>query len=263
MNILILEKIGIQSWRLREPSLLNAGSEIVAEPEPVFSEPCVEPEVKQVEQADQINVAQLSTESRSVEKAAASLEPVIERVNVDQLDWPELTQLIISGTQCKSCDEHNSLLGSGSQTADWLFISDAPSSKEVAAGVLFDGRSGQLFEAMLYVLGLDRSKVYCSSIFKCAPTDDFSSSPQCEEWVYQQIRLVKPKVVVTFGEFVAQTLLKSNEPLARLRENTQTCLRSNITVIPTYSPREMLDDPGLKVQVWADLKKAMRLQNGH
>lgn len=245
MSISNFEKMGIQQWRLRKPELLS----------PSAAEIGLEPAVE---------VHGAEREGLPPELPLAASEPLLEQTSQDDpLDWLGLAQLISPDTpasaQCQSCSEQNSLLGSGSKIADWLFISDAPSSREVAAGAFFDGRAGQLFEAMLQALSLDRDGVYCTSIFKCAPTDDLSSSPQCGEWVHQQIALLKPKVVITFGEFTAQALLKSNESLVQLREGTHVCLRSDVTVIPTYSPREMLEEPHLKAQVWADLKKAIQL----
>ena len=97
------------------------------------------------------------------------------------------------------------------------------------------------------------------SIFKCAPTDDLSITPQCDALVLRQIELVSPKVVISFGEFASQALLKSNSMLEVLRDNEQRCFRTQKIIIPTYTPQEMLDDSTLKAKVWSDLKKAIRL----
>lgn len=245
-----LEKMGIQQWRLRKP----IDSADISQKTPL------QETTSTIRNDGAIEVNQSSV--------AAPLLPAIESAPVtdtplekasDQLDWPEMENLLIAGTQCKSCSAQNSLLGSGARTADWLFICDSPNSKEVAASAFFDGRAGQLFEAMLHAMTLARQQVYCTSIFKCAPTEDLSSFPQCGDWVHQQIALIKPAVIIVFGEFTAQTMLKSNEPLDRLRESVQLCRRSDTKVIATYSPRDMLDEPHLKAQVWADLKKAMHL----
>lgn len=253
-----LEKIGIQQWRLRRPIDGNGSVE------------------SQVHQRSETEVGSDTSPTLKDENATASLqsgsetlpnanlaasviksssEPIVE----DKIDWPELERLVSSATKCTSCNAQNSLLGSGAQTADWLFVSDSPNSKEVASAAFFDGRAGQLFEAMLHAISLERDNVYCTSIFKCAPTEDLSNSPQCGEWVHHQIALVKPRVIIVFGEFTAQTLLKSNESLARMRESIQTCRRSDSQVIATHSPREMLEEPHLKAEVWADLKKAIQL----
>jgi len=246
-----LEKMGIQQWRLRQP-IDSAGSNKHLVTQEANSEINSEAEtLVQNELAKSVKPAADISDSAN--------QAPLDKIAHDQLDWPEMEKLLIAGTRCASCCAQNSLLGSGARTADWLFVSDSPNSKEVAAKTFFDGRAGKLFEAMLRAIGLERENVYCTSIFKCAPTEDLSSSPQCGDWVHQQITLIKPTVIVVFGEFAAQTLLKSNEPLSLMRENSPIYRRSGAKVIATHRPREMLEECSLKAQVWIDLKKAMQL----
>jgi len=73
-----------------------------------------------------------------------------------------------------------------------MFVIDAPNSTEIEGKTFFTGRAGQLFDAMLLALGLSREQVYCSSVFKCAPTDDLSITSQCDAMVLRQIELVAP-----------------------------------------------------------------------
>jgi len=187
----------------------------------------------------------------------AELEPVSSGATT--LDWPGLHALIEGYENCPSCGPHNAYLGGGDTDADWMFVSDAPNSREIQEQTLFTGRAGQLFDAILLALRLDRSKVYSTSVFKCAPTDDLSLTPQCDMIVQRQIDLVAPRVVVTLGEFAAQAVIKANEPLDTLRVKSQRCFRTNVAIVPTYSLTEMLDQPDLKAFVWADLKKCLTL----
>ena len=247
----ILEEIGVQEWRLRKP-ILNATNGMASVTVEQSQETAPEVENTAVIEPRLETVSDLSPVELVPQ---AAIEQASERI----IDWPALEQLLGDGSVCSSCSKGNSLLGSGVRDADWLFIGDSPNTKEVAADAFFDGRAGLLFEAMLQALNLDRESVYCTSIFKCAPTEDLSNTPQCGDWVHHQIALVKPKVIIVFGEFAAQTFLKSNDDLLRLRENVQMCRRSDTQAIPTFSPREMLEEPHLKAQVWADIKKAMRL----
>jgi len=187
-------------------------------------------------------------------------DSVVVTRDLSNVGWPDLQKLIETNEHCPSCGWGNAYLGAGQQDADWMFIIDAPNSRDIQAKALFSGRAGQLFDAMLNALGLDRERVYSTSVFKCAPTDDLSVTPQCDELVHRQIQLVSPKVVVTFGEFAAQSVIKSNSPLPSLRSvQGQHCFRSTTLVVPTYSPTEMLDDASLKAHVWADLKQALSL----
>ena len=175
--------------------------------------------------------------------------------------WEDLYALVNSWQNCPTCGEDKSLLGHGDVNADWFFLSDAPSSPEVAQQYLFAGRSGLLFEAMLSALGMKRQSVYSTSLFKCVASDDMSVIPACDNILQRQIQLIQPKIIVTFGEFTAQTLLKANANLETLRTQDQRCINSKIVVVPTFTPAQMLDDSRLKSKVWADLKKAITIAN--
>ena len=206
-------------------------------------------------------------QSVSVEDSLPSLES--DNLEIHNGSWESLEALIQTNEHCPSCGWGNAFLGSGDRQADWLFVIDAPNKIETQEKTFFTGRSGQLFEAMLLALGLDRSNVYATSVFKCAPTEDLTLTPQCNAILAQQINLVMPKVIVTFGEFAAQAVIKSNLSLNSLREQDNELFTNQaqnsripvmpIPVIPTFTPAQMLDDNSLKAMVWADLKKALRL----
>jgi len=183
--------------------------------------------------------------------SVAPVEPVYE------VGWSDLQGRIKTNEHCPSCGWGNSILGSGNQQANWLFVVDAPNVRDIEAKIMFSGRAGQLFEAMLSAIGLEREQVYTTSIFKCAPTNDLSVTPQCDSIVRQQIKLVAPKVIITFGEFAAQAIIKSNLALKDLRPGDHFSTASNTPIIPTYSPAQMLDDGSLKALVWQDLQKSL------
>lgn len=200
-------------------------------------------------------------QSFSVEVDAVSVETGKgSLVETDKgIGWNGLHDRIKTNEHCPSCGWGNAFLGSGNEQADWLFIVDAPNMRDVDAKSMFSGRAGQLFDAMLSAAGLYREQVYATSVFKCAPTDDLSITPQCDSIVRQQIKLVEPKIIITFGEFAAQAVTKSNVALKNLRSKEHYLVGSNTPIIPTYSPAQMLDDTSLKAFVWQDLKKALRI----
>jgi len=175
------------------------------------------------------------------------------------LSWSDLHSRLETNEYCPSCGWGNSLLGAGEQAADWMFLVDAPNSREIEAKSLFVGRDGQLFDAILHALKLTREQVYCTSVFKCAPTDDLSVTPSCDHFLQRQIELVAPRVLIAFGEFSAQTLLKSNAALDVMRSSKQHCYQTKTPIIVTHSPQDMLKNSALKSDVWHDLKKAIRL----
>ncbi|RBP51631.1 DNA polymerase [Arenicella xantha] len=178
---------------------------------------------------------------------------------LDDAGWQTLQGIIDAGNLCPTCSSDNAILGYGDTQAEWMFVFDAPTSIDLQGGQLCSGRAGKLFDAMLQAIGLERGMVYVTSVFKCAPTDDLALSPACHSMLRRQIELVQPTVVIAFGEFVAQSVLKANESLAQLREQPQRCFSTQIPIVPTYSPTQMLEDSQLKSQVWNDLKLAIAL----
>jgi len=177
----------------------------------------------------------------------------------ESLDWQGLQAIIDRQNQCQTCGPTSSILGAGDAAADWLFVSDAPSRLDLEHYQLFSGRAGQLYEAMLNAMGLDRDSVYTTSIFKCVTSDDLSIAASCDKLIYRQIELLKPKVIVTFGEFATQSIVKSNENLEQLRKQNLHCHHSKVPIVATYNPLLLLDEPRLKAGVWADLKKCMSI----
>jgi len=256
-----LKKIGIQQWKLKTSDAITSVKErqpkVSAEQEfnPVATENPTTPEASPV---DTVETQLMPAPVPMLESKQETNNTSTKNDGVSQLDWQGLQATIDGNQHCPSCGVGNTLLGSGSANAQWLFVVDAPNSREVAEQRLFTGRSGELFDAMLNALNLSRADVYASSIFKCAPTEDLSATPQCNELLHRQIELIAPKVVVTFGGFAAQSVIRANEDLESLRLSDQRCVRTKVPVIPSYSPTQMLDDPSLKTFVWQDLKKGLR-----
>lgn len=183
--------------------------------------------------------------------------PVLNALSA--LDWQGLQRLVDDQSQCQSCGSANSILGSGDPKANWLFVTDAPTSIDLESQQMFSGRAGQLYEAMLLAVGLTRDSVYTTSVFKCATSDDISVIPSCEKLLQRQIELIQPKVVIAFGEFVAQSMVKSNEGLESLRLQELCCYQTKVPVVVSYSPWQLLDHPSLKAGAWQDLKKCLAI----
>jgi len=275
----MLKEMGIQSWRLRstahsqlaEKTELNsndhtrADSEQTADRDPKrdarsdtntakTSRSQVDTAQGPADSGEGLTVALDSSGSQEVEHSTTPTQNT-----APELDWQGLQGKIESAQDCPTCSSHNSVLGSGNVNAEWVFITDAPSSMSVQNDVLFSGRAASLFDAICLALDLSREDIYVTSIFKCAPTDDLSVSPQCNRFIEQQLGLLDPKVIVTFGEFSAQAILKANASMDELRANDQQSVGTGIPVVPTYSPAQMLDEPSLKSKVWQDLKKCRHL----
>lgn len=289
---MLLDQLHVQAWRLRSQSVQQASESLpesielgsVATPEDVTVgvsdytaqqdvEPIVtiEPEAATTPQADvqvptltptMAPVMPVPEPAESMPKILAAPEAVVaEPATTDPVavaDWAALQSMINTGLLCPSCNTNNAVLGHGSQQAEWLFVFDSPTSTDLRERQICNGRAGSLYDALLAACGFERAQVYTTTVFKCAPTDDLSLSPACHDILRRQIELIEPKVVVAFGEFAAQSVLKANEPLGVLRQQLQTCFSTGVRVVPTFSPLQMLEHNELKADVWHDLSAALR-----
>ncbi len=269
----ILQKMGIQEWHVQHGALDRSSTELSETVAEADMQKSVDSELTaavDINRQIDTDAVEISPNIADIGAAAADSYglPEIPEVKPNShpladLDMQGLQDWVYNSANCSSCNPSNSMLGQGSVQADWMFIIDAPNSRELQAQQFFAGRAGKLFEAMLLPLGMEREDVYVSSIFKCAPTDDLTLSPSCDDVLQRQIELVSPKVIVAFGEFVAQSLIKANDSIDVLRQSEQRCISSNSIVIPTFSPAQMLDDASLKAHVWQDLKKAIGCIESH
>jgi uracil-DNA glycosylase family 4 len=273
-----LEHIGIQSWKLRK-----AHQDSVA---PV-AEAADVAEIDQAVPADNTQDAMSGLFQPETTSEGAEVSPVTAQagfveakpifdseaaltsddqaiqddstrgVSLANAGWQELADILLSGLSCQSCERSNPVLGDGDLEANWVFVFDAPSAKDVGHQQLLSGRTGQLFDAILDAIGLNRELIYLTSVFKCPPSQDLSLAAQCGSIVHRQLQLIKPKVVVTLGEFASQTVLRANENLIHLRSEGLRNLNDGALVAATYSLSEMLENPELKASVWQDLKKCL------
>ncbi|MEE3234126.1 MAG: uracil-DNA glycosylase family protein [Candidatus Latescibacterota bacterium] len=172
----------------------------------------------------------------------------------------------ISG--CMSCElggtRRNFVFGSGSNDADIMFIGEAPGEEEDRTGKPFVGPAGELLNKIIEAMHLTREDVYICNILKCRPPNNRdplnSEIETCEPYLVKQIELIGPRVICALGRFAAQTLLRSNESMGRLRLATHSY--KGIPVVATYHPAALLRNPQWKRPTWEDMKKVRRLCDG-
>ena len=206
-------------------------------------------------------------------RAADAVSPALERTRdsdgvlppsiASADDWQALQQQVAA---CMQCELHRTrtqtVFGVGNRDADWLIIGEAPGAEEDKRGEPFVGRAGQLLDAMLAAIGLDRTKAYIANILKCRPPDN--RDPQadevacCEPYLQRQIALIQPRIILAVGRIAAQNLLKTDRPLGRLRGRVHSYGAAQTPVIVTYHPAYLLRSPGDKRKAWEDLKMAVR-----
>ena len=185
----------------------------------------------------------------------------IEQLN-DEINQPlNLDGFYQQINNCQNCSlgstRTNFVFGIGNPDADLVFVGEAPGKDEDLKGEPFVGRAGQLLDKILNAIDLDRTKVYILNILKCRPPQNRNPEPieveQCEPYLKTQLNLIKPKLIVALGKIAAQTLLKINLPLNKMRE--QIFLYEEIDVMVTYHPAALLRNPDLKRPTWEDFKK--------
>jgi len=180
-----------------------------------------------------------------------------------EAESPSLENFEMEVLSCKQCNLHKSrtnlVFGSGSSNADLVFVGEAPGYEEDKQGLPFVGRAGTLLTKIIEAMGFKRKDVYIANILKCRPPDNRNPMPTeilaCEQHVIKQLELISPKVICALGKFAAQTLLRTDTPISKLRGNFYSY--HGIKVMPTYHPAYLLRNPNDKKLVWQDVKKIM------
>jgi len=166
------------------------------------------------------------------------------------------------GPDCRRCKLHTLgrkqiVFGVGNPNAQLMFVGEAPGADEDEQGEPFVGRAGQLLTKIIEAIELKRSDVYIANVIKCRPPGNRNPEPdeveRCEPFLFRQIDIVKPKVIVALGKFAAQCLLKTEAPISSIRGREFTY--RDAVLIPTYHPAYLLRNPSAKRDVWEDMKK--------
>ena len=165
---------------------------------------------------------------------------------------------------CEACSLHrtrrHTVFGAGSVSAECLFVGEAPGAEEDRGGLPFVGRAGQLLNAMIFALGLERDQTYIANVLKCRPPDNRDPLGEevrsCETYLHRQIELLEPRIIIALGRFAAQSLLKSSLPIGKLRGLRHVYEPFGIPLVATYHPAYLLRSPLEKRKVWSDLTLA-------
>ena len=193
------------------------------------------------------------------EVVEAVVEPV--RVFTSQVEALDALRVEI-GPDCRLCKLHTLgrkqvVFGVGNPNADLMFVGEAPGADEDIQGEPFVGKAGQLLTKIIEAIGMQRSDVYIANVIKCRPPGNRNPEPdeveRCEPFLFRQIDIVQPKVIVALGKFAAQSLLRTTEPITRLR-GREYKFRSAI-LMPTFHPAYLLRNPSSKREVWEDMKR--------
>ena len=202
---------------------------------------------------------------------AAAARPLLQQpsrgpasgvVGVATLGWPALREAVAACTACALCNNRRqTVFGVGSERAHWMVVGEAPGEQEDIQGEPFVGKSGQLLDNMLQALGLTRGaadpaqQVYIANTLKCRPPGNRNPAPeelaQCEAFLIRQVQLLQPRIILAMGAFAVKSLLRSTEPVGRLRGRVHHY--QGAPLIVTYHPAYLLRNPADKARAWDDL----------
>jgi DNA polymerase len=167
--------------------------------------------------------------------------------------------------KCTRCDLYKTALngvpGEGDPDADMMCVGEAPGANEDETGRPFVGAAGQLLTKILAAIDLKREDVFIANVLKHRPPGNRNPKPDevaaCSPYLVRQIELVKPKVIVAFGTFAAQTLLNTKTPIGKLRGQVHRYY--GVPFIVTYHPAALLRNPAWKRPTWEDVKLARKV----
>ncbi|MDP1828485.1 MAG: uracil-DNA glycosylase [Archangium sp.] len=163
--------------------------------------------------------------------------------------------------RCKLCNGRTQIVfGSGNPRAELVFVGEGPGEEEDKQGIPFVGAAGQLLTKMIEAMKFSRDTVYICNVVKCRPPGNRNPEPEeiqsCEPFLRAQLRVIKPKVIVALGKFAAQTLLREDTTITRLRGQWRSY--EGIDLMPTFHPAYLLRSPEEKKKAWMDLQEVMK-----
>lgn len=182
---------------------------------------------------------------------------------IEKLD--SLEEIAKKTQKCTRCPLYETATravpGEGNPKAQLVCVGEAPGAKEDETGRPFVGQAGQLLTKILAAIDLTREEVFICNVLKHRPPGNRNPRPEeveaCSPYLIRQLELIKPKVIVAFGTFAAQTLLNSKTPIGQLRGLVHKY--HGIPLVVTYHPAALLRNPAWKRPTWEDVKLARRI----
>ena len=207
----------------------------------------------------------------TVDDAPATAPPPAQQQSVITVDdaaiatmnWENLAKTVSACEKCPLAKERKkAVFGVGDKSADIFFIGEGPGFEEDRQGEPFVGPAGKLLDEMLKSIGLGRtSGVYISNIVKCRPPNNRNPKPAeasaCGVYLRRQLQLVKPRLIVALGGVAAANLLRSEEPVGKLRQRLHDY--DGVPLVVTYHPAYLLRAPKEKRKSWDDLRMIRKL----
>ena len=170
--------------------------------------------------------------------------------------WEELLRACESCRQCGLCETRRHVVtGVGSPDAEVMFIGEGPGENEDLQCEPFVGRAGVLLDKMLLAVDLDRRQnIYIANIVKCRPPHNRDPKPeeqeQCIGWLRNQVKLIRPKIIVCLGRIAAMRIM--NPDIRITREHGHFMQKNGVWMMAMLHPAAVLRDPRKKPEAFND-----------
>ena len=225
-----------------------------AQKEPTLPKPARKPDLQAVSPA----IATKYAPAPLPISAGPSLFDAVEKIADDTL--PQIREDLGECTRCKLHKGRNKIVfGDGNPKAELVFVGEGPGADEDAQGLPFVGRAGKLLTQMIEAMGLQRKDVYICNVVKCRPPENRQPEDDevrtCSPFLFRQIDVIAPKVIVCLGAVATKTLLETNRGISQFRG--QWLEFRGRKLLATYHPAYLLRNPNAKSEVWKDLQKVM------
>ncbi|MBI3405877.1 MAG: uracil-DNA glycosylase [Acidobacteria bacterium] len=163
--------------------------------------------------------------------------------------------------RCKLCERRTHIVfADGNPNAELVFVGEGPGHDEDVQGIPFVGRAGQLLTQMIEAMGLKRQQVYICNVVKCRPPENRQPEPEeiatCSPFLFRQLEVIKPKVIVGLGAVAVKNLLAANVAITKIRGQWHEF--RGMPLMPTYHPAYLLRNPPAKPDAWKDLQLVMK-----
>jgi len=179
-----------------------------------------------------------------------------------QCDLAEIAARVSECTACRLCENRtNAVPGEGPEAAKLVVVGEGPGAVEDQTGRPFVGRAGELLDEILKAIDLPRESVFICNIVKCRPpgnrTPQQEEIDHCVPFLYRQLELIGPRVILAMGGTAAQTLLQTKQALGSLRNKVHSF--RGMPLVVTYHPAALLRNPNWKKPTWDDVRIARQL----
>lgn len=173
--------------------------------------------------------------------------------------WNALKETVLGCHGCKLCETRsNVVFGTGCETAPVMFIGEGPGENEDLQGEPFVGRGGQMLDKLLLHVDLSRkSNVYITNMVKCRPPKNRDPEKDeidaCIGYLRQQVRLLRPKIIVCLGRVAACALMDPNFKVTR--QHGEFFDKNGTLMMGTFHPAALLRNPSQKPAALEDFLK--------